>query len=916
MARPAARKGDIVKHKGAPPSPILDGSPNVLFNSLPAARMGDLSIHKKPVEPIVQGSGSVFINGKNAARVTDKSACGGEIISGSGNVLIGDGADGRACSMCPGGVAVGNPVNPVLGAKVQSGPEDIDFALPGPLPLVWQRHYSSYVGPAGATPGLLGIGWRLPFEMHLILGKEHTELLDTKNRTITFEPLGSGEQRHSKSEGFWLLRGGQLPAPAEPVSEPPAQSQNATPTRPPAPAAWQDDPRWRHVPAQWKADPHYVMAATAERTVWLFAATDLTPAGNTIWALVSMVDVYGRTQFYERNLNQRKDLPKGQLLTIEDGLGRRYELSYTHLGLRKELRLAGVGLDTGAETPTPLVQYGYSSTGDLLTVTDRHGRITREFDYDHHRISAHRVLGGPWARYVYESDAPAARVIEHSIDEGLSYTFDYQPTQTVVTDSLDRRTIYAFTGEGGRKRLSQLTDALGGVTEYHHSLEGQLVQEVDALGRQRTYLRNDQGQVTKAYGPDGRASMMEWDPISGQPSRITGPYGDTTTMAHDSYGRLLKTTDTLGQSTEYRYADPSDAEERASAEYPRQIIDAKGGTKTLVWSDLGQLLRYTDCSGHSTDYRHDGWGDLVSVTNAKGETVRYHRNELGQVHCITNPDGTQAHYRYDARGALALATDANGTQTHYQRDAHGRVVKTLIVAPRQTGQEVAPQQALYYTYDLAGRLIELINENGASTTFAYDLLDRQVQEVGFDGREQRYEYDAIGQLLRAHDIGHIDGHTDGKRQVLTTEYAYNQTGQLTGRTIPAMAGQGSHPLFQAQRHRYDYAKGRLAKASTGDSTLQWDHDSLGRVEEESLEFGDFRHSVTHRYDALGHRTHSRYPFAGEIDYLSYGSGHVHQILVNKEAQVDFERDALHRETTRTLPAVARGPEGVSEGRIK
>src|SRR5688500_16039680 len=146
MARPAARKGDIVKHKGAPPSAILDGSPNVLINSLPAARMGDLSIHKKPVEPIVQGSGSVFFNGKTAARITDKSACGGEIISGSGNVLIGDGADGRACSMCPSAVAVGNPVNPLLGAKVQSGPEDIDFALPGPLPLVWQRHYSSYVG--------------------------------------------------------------------------------------------------------------------------------------------------------------------------------------------------------------------------------------------------------------------------------------------------------------------------------------------------------------------------------------------------------------------------------------------------------------------------------------------------------------------------------------------------------------------------------------------------------------------------------------------------------------------------------------------------------------------------------------------------------------------------------------------------
>lgn len=236
MARPAARKGDLADHKKAPPGPILEGSPNVLINSLPAARMDDKVKHKKGEEPIVQGSGSVLFNGKHAARITDKLACGGEIAAGSANVLIGDGADGRACSLCPGGVTVGSPVNPLLGAKVLFGPEDIDFALPGPMPLVWQRHYSSYVGPAGAAPGLLGQGWRLPFEMHLMLGADETTLFDTKNRTIRFGPLGPGELRHAISEGFWLLRGGQISAPAEPRAQ--------------TGGAWQDAPRWQHVPAQ------------------------------------------------------------------------------------------------------------------------------------------------------------------------------------------------------------------------------------------------------------------------------------------------------------------------------------------------------------------------------------------------------------------------------------------------------------------------------------------------------------------------------------------------------------------------------------------------------------------------------------------------------------------------------------------
>src|SRR5256885_6943597 len=62
---------------------------------------------------------------------------------------------------------------------------------------------------------------------------------------------------------------------------------------------------------------------------------------------------------------------------------------------------------------------------DLITVHDRAGQLVREFEWDHHRISAHRHASGPWHRYRYESAQPGARVIEHSNQEGLSYRFDY-----------------------------------------------------------------------------------------------------------------------------------------------------------------------------------------------------------------------------------------------------------------------------------------------------------------------------------------------------------------------------------------------------------------------------------------------------------------------------------------------------------
>ncbi|WP_436628961.1 PAAR domain-containing protein, partial [Escherichia coli] len=66
--------------------------------------------------PIVQGSAGVRIGaGKPAARQGDMTQYGGPIVQGP--LLGGIGAPtGVACSVCPGGMTSGNPVNPLLGA--------------------------------------------------------------------------------------------------------------------------------------------------------------------------------------------------------------------------------------------------------------------------------------------------------------------------------------------------------------------------------------------------------------------------------------------------------------------------------------------------------------------------------------------------------------------------------------------------------------------------------------------------------------------------------------------------------------------------------------------------------------------------------------------------------------------------------
>ncbi|MBW9447347.1 hypothetical protein FHA68_04325 [Escherichia coli] len=130
------------------------------------------------------------MSGKPAARQGDMTQYGGSIVQGSAGVRIGA-PTGVACSVCPGGVTSGHPVNPLLGAKVLPG--ETDIALPGPLPFILSRTYSSYRTKTPAPVGSLGPGWKMPADIRLQLRDNtltlpHLQQLPDKNARAGGEP--------------------------------------------------------------------------------------------------------------------------------------------------------------------------------------------------------------------------------------------------------------------------------------------------------------------------------------------------------------------------------------------------------------------------------------------------------------------------------------------------------------------------------------------------------------------------------------------------------------------------------------------------------------------------------------------------------------------------------------------------------
>ncbi|HHH7875777.1 TPA: RHS repeat-associated core domain-containing protein [Escherichia coli] len=183
------------------------------------------------------------MSGKPAARQGDMTQYGGPIVQGSAGVRIGA-PTGVACSVCPGGMTSGNPVNPLLGAKVQPG--ETDLALPGPLPFILSRTYSSYRTKTPAPVGIFGPGWKAPSDIRLQLRDDGLILNDNGGRSIHFEPLLPGEAVYSRSESMWLVRGGKA-----------AQPDGHTLAR-----------LWASLPPDIRLSPHLYLATNSAQGPW------------------------------------------------------------------------------------------------------------------------------------------------------------------------------------------------------------------------------------------------------------------------------------------------------------------------------------------------------------------------------------------------------------------------------------------------------------------------------------------------------------------------------------------------------------------------------------------------------------------------------------------------------------------------
>ena len=369
-----------------------------------------------------------------------------------------------------------------------------------------------------------------------------------------------------------------------------------------------------------------------------------------------------------------------------------------------------------------------------------------------------QTTGRPDATFVYNTDPnkPVSVVTSALKDDG-TYT-----DTTVIYDGL------------GRVRQEQ-TGAVGG--------KGRLITDT---------LYNGNGQISStnnAYYTDGApdTSVFAAASTSTIPNATRYTYdglGRTTTIApvYNSYVQD-GTPDTDGTKTEdrvttYLYGlDYTTVVQPTGSASSRTWVDALGRTTrmdTFSSKSTAAANSYTAADFDSTRYGYDARGDQTSVTDSAGNAWKTTYNAIGQPLTSADPDTGTTTLTYDTLGRVATSKNQAGFTTKTSYDVLDR---PLLVEDNSTGTDL-----LSYTYDDA-TVANGVGQLAKATRYT----DGKAYTTSVGGYTLDGNPTAKTLTLPAVASGLLST-AEGFATTYTTNYTYNDSGQLASYTTPAMGG--------------------------------------------------------------------------------------------------------------------------------
>ena len=534
---------------------------------------------------------------------------------------------------------------------------------------------------------------------------------------------------------------------------------------------------------------------------------------DTMWRPLTETDPNGyRTLFQYDRLGRitRITLPNGgfatyayddqrNTLTHRTVLGATYTYQYSGLGKLVSVTVGGVEILRNIYDTRMRI----SETRNAQRINSSQRTV---FTYDvFHRVTQRRSLSPTGVELSREStafsdvfDAEGNRRITTTVTGTGSTTGNAPTIQTFVQyDRFGRRTQEGTTG--------------GRITTFTHDLAGRVVTE-QSLGVNNTFTYNVHG-VTSVRNILGHTSQNAYD-MMGRIVSSTDFMGNTQRFTYDNLSRLIthrvpfeRSGNTAHYSeVRYFYDNNSNIIRQSS------LVNVPG--QAQVWATTENTFRHNQlitsttggAEGIRTTYIYDLAGNVLTKTIG-GATTSFVYNNRGQLTSTTDALGQTETFAYDANGHLITHVDRNGTTFQMTYDNLGRMIRREalqngVVATfrsysfHPTGAlrtvDVGSHVMTYY-YDAQGRVIRQTETGGVVKTFAYNTANNLTQsrvyinnvlqsndEYTFDAAQRVQTVRANGELIATYTYNANNQRISTvSSNNLTTTYTHNLSGLVT-----------------------------------------------------------------------------------------------------------------------------------------
>ena len=669
------------------------------------------------------------------------------------------------------------PVNILTG---EVSVEQIDFTLPGRIPIEWVRSYRSN----HRRPGACGVGWESPADARLEI--------DAADGSVMF---------HHVSEGPALF------------PELPKALGDAAAVLELMDGALLSDhgDEWR---VRTKSDLIYHFPKQAG------ASADADDGGGVHEVPLGRIsDLCGNWWDFER--------VNGRLSAIRESGGRHLLAEYTEGHIRS---LSLFVPDTGFSHT--FVVYEYDTTGNLTAARDEHDN-PYHFAYDGHHMVRHTNRTGLSFHYEYDASGDHWQVVHAWGDGGLyDYHFVYWPSvhEVRITDSLG----HASTVQTDPNGLPILEiDPLGGRTIFEYDEAGRTTAIVNAANHRTEYAYDERGNLLKLTRPDGSTVAIEAD-ASNKPTAITDPNGAVWRQAWNERGLLVTQTSPLGAVTTYEYSDSG---------LPLSVTDALQARTQFSYDTDGYLVAVVDALGHVTRLQRDMLGNVLERTDPLGRTTRYRYDHKSRLIEATTPGGARIRCAYDAQDNLTHYEDENGARTRFEyfgqgllskrHQPDGHVVEYLYDTEEQLIGVRNQRGELYeLKRDAMGRVLEEVDYWGQATTYEFDIAGHLKRSCDPLGRAIDFVTDKMGRIRRKSFEHPID-----KSRRFDETFDFDVNGNLVGcanehATVKRQFDAEGKLVEEKQndffiRNSFDALGRRIRRETSAGNIVAYQYDALG-----------------------------------------------------------------------------------------